>query len=140
QIQYTERPDKAAAAILEGKVVLIIDNTPMALIIPATLNDFIQSPEDYYDRWWVGTFIRWIRIGAILISFILPAAYIAVASYHPGIIPGELAIFMAGTREKVPFPVFLEAFIMEITFELLREGGIRLPGQIGATIGIVGSL
>lgn len=140
QIQYTERPDKAAASILEGKVVMIIDNTPMVLIVPSTLNDFMQSPEDYYERWWISTLIRWVRIAAVIISTTLPAFYIAVASYHPGIIPGQLALFMAGTREGVPFPVFIEATIMEITFELLREAGIRLPGQIGATIGIVGSL
>jgi spore germination protein len=140
QVQYTERPDLVAAALLQGKVAIIIDNTPMTLIVPATFNDFMQSPEDYYERWWIANLIRWIRLFALIISFTLPAIYIAIASYHPGIIPTSLAIFLAGTRETVPFPVFVEALVMEITFELLREAGVRLPSQIGATIGIVGSL
>lgn len=140
QVQYTERPDLVARALLEGKVAIIIDNTPMALIVPATFNDFLQSPEDYYERWWVSNLIRWIRLFALTITFTLPAVYIAIASYHPGIIPSNLAIFLAGTRETVPFPVFVEALTMEVTFELLREAGVRLPSQIGATIGIVGSL
>lgn len=140
QVKYTERPDIVAASLLEGRVAILVDNTPMALIVPTTLNSLLQSPDDYYERWWVSTLIRWIRIIALIISFLLPATYIAVASYHSGIIPTKLALFMAGTRETVPFPVYIEAFAMEITFELLREAGIRLPGQIGATIGIVGSL
>lgn len=140
QIQYTERPDVLAAAVLEGKVGIIVDNTPMALIVPATFNSLMQSPEDYFERWWIGNFIRWIRLAALFISFTLPGVYIAVASYHPGIIPTSLAIFLAGTRATVPFPVFVEATLMEVTFEMLREAGIRLPGQIGTTIGIVGSL
>ena len=112
----------------------------MALIVPATFNSLMQSPEDYFERWWIGNFIRWIRLAALFISFTLPGVYIAVASYHPGIIPTSLAIFLAGTRATVPFPVFVEATLMEVTFEMLREAGIRLPGQIGTTIGIVGSL
>ena len=140
QIQNTERPDIVSAALLQGKVALIIDNTPTALIVPTTFNDFMQFPEDYYERWWIANLIRWIRLSALIISFTLPSIYIAVASYHPGIIPSNLAIFIAGTRETVPFPVFIEALIMEITFELLREAGVRLPNQLGSTIGIVGSL
>lgn len=140
QIQNTERPDIVTRALLQGKVALIIDNTPTALIVPTIFNDFMQSPEDYYERWWIANLIRWIRLTALIISFTLPSIYIAIASYHPGIIPSNLAIFIAGTRESVPFPVFIEAMIMEGTFELLREAGVRLPNQLGATIGIVGSL
>lgn len=140
QVKYTERPDVVAAAVLEGKVAILIDNTPMALIVPTTLNGLLQSPDDYYERWWISTMIRWLRMAGLIISFLLPGSYIAIASYHPGIIPTQLALFMAGTRDTVPFPVYIEAFLMEIIFELLREAGIRLPGQIGATIGIVGSL
>ena len=140
QIQHSERPDTVAAALLEGRVAIIVDNTPFVLVVPVTLNTFLLSSEDYYERWWVANFIRWVRMAAVIISFLLPAAYIAVASYHPGIIPSPLAIFIAGTRETVPFPVFVEAMLMELTFELLREAGVRLPSQIGSTIGIVGSL
>lgn len=140
QIQSTERPDEVAAALLEGRIAIIVDNTPFVLILPTTLNAFLQSPEDYYERWWASTFIRWVRVVALIISLVLPASYIAIASYHPGIIPSNLAIFIAGSREGVPFPVFIEALLMEGTFELLREAGVRLPSQIGATIGIVGSL
>ena len=140
QVKYTERPDVVAAAVLEGKVAILIDNTPMALIVPTTLNSLLQSPDDYYERWWISTMIRWVRMAGLIISFLLPGGYIATAAYHTGIIPTQLTLFMAGTRDTVPFPVYIEAFLMEIIFELLREAGIRLPGQIGATIGIVGSL
>lgn len=140
QIQHSERPDTVAAALLEGRVAIIIDNTPFVLVVPVTLNTFLLSSEDYYERWWVANFVRWVRMGAVVISFLLPAVYIAIASYHPGIIPSQLAIFIAGTRETVPFPVFMEALLMEFTFELLREAGVRLPSQMGSTIGIVGSL
>ncbi|MDD3840267.1 MAG: spore germination protein [Clostridia bacterium] len=140
QIQNTERPDSVAAAVLEGRVAILIDNTPFALIVPATLNSFFQSPEDYYERWIIGSFIRMMRFVAGLFSLIISALYVAITSYHPGIIPTKLALSIAGNREGVPFPAIIEAFIMEITLEMLREAGVRLPGPIGQTIGIVGGI
>ncbi|SHK48787.1 spore germination protein [Tepidibacter formicigenes] len=140
QIQYTERPDVVSAALYEGRVAILVDNTPFALIVPVTLNTFLQSPDDYYERWIISSLIRLIRIFATAFSLLLPALYIAITSYHPGMLPTELALYLGATRQGVPFPAFTEAFIMEGTLELLREAGVRLPRAIGATIGIVGGL
>jgi spore germination protein len=140
QVQSTERPDRVAAALLEGRVAIITDNTPFVLLVPVTLNMLFQSAEDYYERWFIASFIRIMRYAAAIVSLALPALYIAITSYHPGLIPTDLALYIAGTRTGVPFPAFLEAVVMELTLELLREAGIRLPGPIGQTIGIVGGL
>ncbi|MDF2671884.1 MAG: spore germination protein [Clostridiales bacterium] len=140
QMQATERPDVVAGRIYEGRVAILVDNTPFALIIPTGLNAFLQSPEDYYSRPTVATFLRYIRLMSLILSVVAPAMYIALISFNPAIIPGKLLISIAASREGVPFPAFIEAFIMELTFELLREAGIRLPRAIGSTIGIVGGL
>lgn len=140
QVQNTERPDEVAAALLEGRVAIVVDNTPFVLLVPTTLNSLLQSPEDYYERWLIASAIRVLRFFAGLYSLILPALYIATTSFNPGIIPNTLVLYLAGTREGVPFPAYIEAIIMELALELLREAGIRLPGPIGQTIGIVGGL
>jgi spore germination protein len=140
QIQATERPDAVAGAVYGGRVAILVDNSPFALIVPSPLAVFFQSPEDYYTRSTISTFLRSLRLLAAMFSFIVPALYIALISFHPGIIPSKLLLSIAATREGVPFPAFIEAIIMEITFELLREAGIRLPRPIGSTIGIVGGL
>ncbi|MEK5164091.1 spore germination protein [Paenibacillus sp. FSL R5-0527] len=140
QILHTERPDKVAAAILQGKVIILLDGTPFALILPTTFVSLIQSPEDYYERWQIGTLIRTLRYVAVGISLILPSLYIALVSFHQGMIPSKLAFSIAAAREGVPFPAVVEAFLMELTLELLREAGVRLPKPIGQTIGIVGGL
>ena len=136
----TERPDKVSAAITQGKVGILLDGTPFALIAPITFGNLLQSPEDYYERWWVGTFLRVLRyLGAFLAVF-LPGLYISLVSYHPGMIPSKLAFSIAAAREGVPFPAVIEALLMITVLELLREAGIRLPKPIGQTIGIVGGL
>ncbi len=140
QIQNTERPDRVAASLLEGRVAIMTDNTPFVLLVPVTLNVMFQSSEDYYERWFIASFIRLLRYAAGFMALTLPAIYIAITSYHPGLIPSGIALYIAGTRIGVPFPAFVEAMIMELTLELLREAGIRLPGPIGQTIGIVGGL
>lgn len=140
QIQTTERADVVAAAVYEGRIGIIVDNTPFVMIVPTTLGAFFQSPEDYYSRSAISTFVRMIRLVAGMISVIAPGLYIAITSFDPGMIPSKLALSIAAAREGVPFPAFIEAAIMEITFELLREAGVRLPRAIGATIGIVGGL
>lgn len=140
QIQNTERPDKAASAMTEGRVVVLVDGTPFALIAPSSLYQFFQSPEDFYERWIIGTLLRTLRwIGSFVATF-APALYIAIVSYHPGMLPTSLMLSVAATREPVPFPAFIEALLMEITLELLREAGARLPKAIGQTIGIVGGI
>ncbi|GAB2565526.1 spore germination protein [Gracilibacillus alcaliphilus] len=140
QVLNTERPDKAAEAMLQGKVVIMLDRTPFVLIVPATFGSSLHSPEDYYWRWSLATLIRILRYLAAFISVFLPALYIALVSYHQGLIPSDLAFSIAATRDGVPFPPFIEALIMTATMELLREAGLRLPTPIGQTIGIVGGL
>ncbi|RKN85706.1 spore germination protein [Paenibacillus ginsengarvi] len=139
-IQNTERPDKATANLLEGKLVIICDGTPFALIAPAVFSQFYHSPEDYYERFLIGTLIRLIRVLSMIMALLLPSLYIAFSSFHPEMIPSRLVIAMAAGRSTVPFPSIIEAFLMEVTMEILREASVRLPGPIGPTIGIVGAL
>ncbi len=140
QIKATERPDKVAAALYQGQVVLLVDNSPFALIMPATFNSFFHAAEDHYIRWIPATALRMLRYIAGTLSLIAPALYIAVTSYQPGILPSKLVLSIAAAREGVPFPAVIEALIMELTFELLREAGVRLPTLIGGVVGIVGGL
>lgn len=140
QVQNTERPDKVAGALLQGRVAILVDATPMALVVPVTLGMFLQSPEDYYERWMVGSLIRALRYIAAFLAVFAPALYIALVTYHPGLIPSDLAFSIAATREGVPFPAVVEAVMMVTTMELLQEAGLRLPKPIGQTVGIVGGL
>lgn len=140
QILNTERPDVAAAALLEGRAVLVLDGTPFVLIVPVTFYSFLQSAEDYYQRFLFSTAIRWLRYIALVISLLLPSIYVAVLTYHQEMIPTSLFFSIAKSREENPFPVVIEALIMEVTFEALRKAGIRLPKQIGAAVSIVGAL
>ncbi len=140
QIENTERPDTVAASLYEGRVAILVDNTPFALIIPATIGTLLQSAEDYYSRWTISSFIRMLRLLAVFLVTLSPALYIAITSFHPGIIPTRLTYYVAASRVNVPFPAVVEAFLMEITIELLREAGTRISGPIGTTIGIVGGL
>ncbi|MDP4107686.1 MAG: spore germination protein [Bacillota bacterium] len=140
QVQSTERPDRVMGALMEGRVAILLDGTPFALIVPVTLSMLLQSPEDYYERWVPGTLIRLLRFLAAFISLLAPALYIAFISFHPGMIPTKLVMSIAETREGVPFPAIIEALIMEVSVEILREAGLRLPRPIGPAIGIVGGL
>ena len=140
QIQVTERPDRTIAALTEGRVVILVDNSSFALIVPAGMYQFFQSPEDYYERWIISSILRSLRwVGSFVAAF-ATATYVAIISYHPGFVPTQLALAIAATRANVPFPVFVEALLMEITIELLRESAARLPKPIGQTIGIIGGL
>jgi spore germination protein KA len=140
QIEHSERPDKICATILEGRVAILVDTTPFVLIVPTIFFQFMQSAEDYYERFPIGTLTRFIRIIAYFISVILPALYIALTSFHQEMIPTTLALSIAASREGVPFPSIGEAFMMEATFEILREAGLRLPKSAGQAISIVGGL
>lgn len=140
QIQTTERPDKAASAIMEGRVVLVVDNSPEVLILPTTFNTFFQASDDYYNRYSVGTFARLLRYLAAFIAVLLPGLYVAITCYYPQILPTDFLLAIVGARNDVTFPIVVEVLLMELLFELLREAGIRLPGQMGNTIGVVGGL
>ncbi|MGE6630277.1 spore germination protein [Bacillus sp. NPDC077027] len=140
QIQNTERPDRVIAAILEGKVSIMLDGTPFALILPMTFTALMQSPEDYYQRWTSASLLRFLRYVAVLLTIFLPGLYISLVSYHPGLLPTRMALAIAGSRQNVPFPPVLEAILMSFTIELLREAGLRLPRAIGQTIGLIGGV
>ncbi|QSX23345.1 spore germination protein [Priestia megaterium] len=140
QLGYTERPDKVAGNLLEGHVGILIDNTPFCLIAPQTFFQMLQGSEDYYLRYPIASFIRWIRYLFLLIALLLPSLYIALTTYHQEMIPTNLLLSIAAARETVPFPAFIEALIMEISFEGLREAGVRLPRPAGQAVSIVGAL
>lgn len=139
-ILYTERPDRASEFIEDGFIVLIMDNSPDALILPATFWSFFHNAEDHYLRFLFGNFIRILRLLAMFITLFISAIYIAITNYHVEMIPADLLLAISSTREIVPFPPLVEILMLEIAFELIREGGLRVPKPIGPTIGIVGAL
>ncbi|BCN28812.1 spore germination protein [Anaeromicropila herbilytica] len=140
QVQSTERPDKAASAILEGRVVVMVDCSPMVLLFPTTIVSFFQASDDYYNRWELASITRILRYIAAFFAIALPAFYISVINFQPEIIPTPLTLSLAAARDGVPFSVVIEVIVMEVAFELISEAGIRLPGPMGSTVGIVGGL
>lgn len=136
----TERPDQAAAGLLEGQIVIAVDGSPFVLLAPVPFVSFFQSTEDYYQRVDISTFLRMIRFASYFISMMLPAVYIATTTFHQEMLPTPLLISLAAQREGIPFPAIIEALIMELTFEVLREAGVRMPRAIGPAISIVGAL
>lgn len=140
QVLNTERPDRVMGALLEGRVAILLDGTPFVLIVPVTFSMLLQSPEDYYERWVPGTFLRMLRFLAAMLALLAPALYISFISFHPGLIPTKLVLTIIETRAGVPFPSIIEVLIMELSIEILREAGIRLPKPIGPAMGIVGGL
>ncbi len=140
QIQLTERPDKTASGLIEGRIAIVVDTSPFVILLPAVLSSFYQASEDYYQRWEIMSFIRIIRYIAGFIAFTLPGLYIAATLYNPSMLPTELVLAMAGARQKVPLPTVVEIVILELIFEALREAGTRIPASIGSTLGIVGGI
>jgi len=140
QVLNTERPDVVCSGLLEGRVAILTDSTPFALVVPTTLYSLLQSAEDYYHRFLIGTLIRWLRYMFLLIALLLPSFYVAILTFHQEMIPTTLLLSVAKSREQVPFPALIEALMMEVAFEILREAGIRLPKQVGAAVSIVGAL
>lgn len=139
-ITNTERPDAIAGAILEGKIAILVDGTPFALIAPITIFKLFQSSEDYYQKFDIATFLRLLRIISFVVSMLLPSLYIAISTFHQEMLPTTLLISLAAQREGIPFPAVVEALAMEITFEVLREAGVRMPRAMGSAISIVGAL
>ena len=140
QTLSTERPDRMAAFLAEGYVGIMLDGSPFGLVLPATFWSLLQSAEDYFLRWPFGAFLRVVRTFALILAIFLPAIYLALTNFHQEMIPTDLLLAIAASREKVPFPTVVEVLIMEIAIELIREAGIRIPGVIGPTLGIVGAL
>ena len=140
EVISTERPDKATKYLLQGRVIVIVNGTPYGLIIPSILIDFLTSPEDSNLKVSFGNFLRRLRILAAFITLLLPGIYVAITAFHQEILPTSLLFSILAARENVPFPIIVEILIMEISFELIREAGLRVPSPIGSTIGIVGAL
>lgn len=140
QVLATERPDVVTAGLLEGRVAILVDGTPFAMVVPATLYSLLQSNEDYYSRSIIATATRWLRYLLVLMSLLLPSLYVAILTFHQEMVPTTLLISIASSREQVPFPALIEALLMEVTFEALREAGLRLPKQLGSAVSIVGAL
>ncbi|EHQ87273.1 spore germination protein [Desulfosporosinus youngiae] len=140
QIAYTERPDVLAGKLLEGKVGIMLDGTPIVLLLPAVLTQFLSVNEDYYQRAMTAILSRFVRYVGAFVAVVAPSTYIAVTTFHQEIIPTDLLMSIAAGREGVPFPALLEALTMTIVLEILQEAGLRLPKPIGQTIGIVGAL
>lgn len=140
QVQYTERPDKVVANLLEGRVAILVDGSPLALIVPTVFNQFYQAVEDYTERFMQMSAIRMARLVALVFSLVFPAIYVSVISFNPELIPTEFAVAVAGGRAGVPWPAVVEVLIIEISMEVLREATIRLPQQVGGALSIVGVL
>lgn len=140
QFQYTERPDTVAANLLEGRVAIFVDGTPFVLTAPITFWQMLQASEDYYERFFMGSMLRWLRLLFLFLALYMPSLYIAVITFHPDMLPTSLLLSIAAARETIPFPAIVEALIMEIAFEALREAGVRLPKTVGQTVSILGAL
>jgi spore germination protein KA len=140
QIQTTERVDAVVGALLEGRVAIIVDGTPTVFIVPLTLPIMLQATEDYYNRAFAATMMRWLRYLLFFLSLALPSFYVATITFHPETVPTDQLISFAGARERIPLPTLVEALLMETAFEALREAGLRLPKIVGPAVSIVGAL
>lgn len=140
QVQHTEKPDHVCGQLLEGRVSIMVDGSPMALILPVSFPQFWISPEDYYTHYYAASLFRILRFLTFWVALLLPSLYVAAISYHQEMIPTDLLLTIAASHRGVPFPAFVEALLMEATFEMLREAGLRLPRAVGPAVSIVGAL
>lgn len=138
--QYTERPDRLTAALLDGRVGIFLDGTPIVLLVPVVFWDFLKSPDDYIENPYFSSFVRLVRLISHLVVLLLPGAYVALTSIHLEMLPQALAVIIAGARSRTPFPSAIEMLMMELVVEVLREAGLRMPGVFGQTMSIVGAL
>ncbi|MFD0669998.1 spore germination protein [Cohnella sp. GCM10027633] len=140
QIHNTERPDIAAAGLIEGKVAILANGTPFVLILPITFWSGLQSADDYFERFVYVVLLRLIRYAMTFISFALPAVYVSLTTFHPEMVPSYLMIGIATARESSPFPTMIEVFLMTFIFDGLQEAGVHLPNQLGPVVSIIGAL
>ena len=140
EVIATERPDRTSEFLLGGRVAILVNGSPYALIVPALLIDFLSSSEDLNLNYFYANFLKIIRIIAFAITLLLPGIYIAITIFHDEFLPSELLFAITAARDKIPFPIIFEIILMEISFELIREAGIRVPSAFGQAIGIVGAL
>lgn len=139
-VQETERPDKVTAALLEGRVAILVDKTPFALLVPVTSNEFYQTPQDFYYNYWVGTFLRFLRGIGTFISVTLPGLYVTIVSVNHTLVPGGLVQVLASARTQMPFPAVIETIGSLIVFEIFREAVVRVPGNVSTILGIAGGV
>lgn len=140
QMYLTERPDRVSNMLLNGKIIILVDGSPQAIVAPSTFYDFFQSAEELYSNWLVGMFIRFVRLFAVFISTFLTPIYVAAVTFHYQVIPPYLLVSLAESRSKVPFPPLFEALLLDFIIELLREAGARMPNKVGQTMGVVGGI
>lgn len=140
QLLDTERPDRAAAVLAEGKIVIAVDGSPHVLITPTTFSEFFSSFEDYFLNWTIASFARILRAFSVIFSIQITSIYVATLTYHMELVPTDLLGTLVTSRQHIPLPPFYEALMLELVIELLREAGARLPTKVGQTIGIVGGL
>lgn len=136
----TERPDVAASKLLEGRVAVLVDGSPVALTVPCIFTELMQSPDDYYLNYYYASFGRLMRMACAFLSFSIPAVFLALITYHQELIPPPLIISISRARQGVPLPSFLEALLILLAFDLLRETGTRMPTSVGQSLSIVGAL
>lgn len=140
QVQISERPDAVSAALMNGRIAIFVDGTPMVMIVPTVFVNFLLTVEDHYERFQFSTFLRWLRYSFLVLSMFVPSWFVAATTFHPEMIPTSILLSICAAREQIPFPAVIEVLIMEIIFEALREAGIRLPKQIGSALSILGAL
>ncbi|MFJ8259209.1 spore germination protein [Peribacillus asahii] len=140
QVQSTERPDKTVANLAEGRVAILVDGSPFALMVPVVFSQFYQTVDDYSSRFLMGSFVRVSRILALVFSLVFPSLYVSFISFNPELLPTEFAVAVAGGRAGIPFPAVIEVLVMEVAMEVLREATVRLPKQVGGALSIVGVL
>ena len=140
QIGITERPDVLSAKIAEGRIAILVDSTPFALILPYLFIENFQTLDDYTHRPYYATFIRWLKYLSFFFSILLPGLYVAISQFHPALFPHTLLYNVASSEQNTPFPIFAEALIIFLLYEIMREAGLRLPKTIGHAVSIVGAL
>ncbi|NLY80877.1 MAG: spore germination protein [Lysinibacillus sp.] len=140
QLINTERPNKVVGNLLEGRVAILMDGSPSALIAPATFNHFYQTSEDYNEHWIISTFVRMFRIIALIFSLIFSSIYVTIISFHPELIPAKYVVAASSGRHSIPFPLVFEVLLLELAMEVLREASVRMPQQVGGALSIVGVL
>lgn len=140
QAGATERPDVACAALLEGRLIIIVEGSNFVLVIPKTFEEFFDSPDDHYTKSYYSIFVKSLRMLCLYITLTISASYIVVVGFHSDILPVSYIIALASSRATVPFNAFIEAFLLELVTEILREGSFRLPKQVGSAVGIVGTI
>lgn len=136
----TERSDKVSNALFAGKIAVIVNGSPFVLILPAVFLDFLKSPEDDNLNYIFSNFLRMIRLISTFFAIFLPGIYVAITNFHQELLPSELLFAISSSREAIPFPVIFEILLMEISFELIREAGIRIASSFSTTVGIIGAL